>query len=139
VQCMHICAYHDVMAMVRTDGSGTADAVDPGPVGATRRALPAREEAAAIAEGFKVLGDATRVRVLFALREAGELCVGDLAATVGVAQPAVSQSLRVLRAAGIVTARRAGRLSYYSLADDHVRMLLEVTREHHDHQTGGAR
>lgn len=134
---MLVCAYHEVMAIMRTPPATTG--TEPGRAAATRRVLVPREEAAAIAEGFKVLGDTTRVRVLFALREAGELCVGDLAATVGVAQPAVSQSLRVLRAAGIVTARRAGRLSYYSLADDHVRMLLDLTREHHDHHRGQAR
>ena len=91
-----------------------------------------------MAESFKLLGDPTRARVLYALLEAGELCVCDLAATVEVPQPTVSQGLRLLRAAGIVKARKAGRMSYYSLADSHVRMLLDLSREHLRHEPGAA-
>jgi ArsR family transcriptional regulator, lead/cadmium/zinc/bismuth-responsive transcriptional repressor len=83
---------------------------------------------------FKLLGDPTRVRLLYALLEAGELCVCDLAASTGTAETTVSQSLRMLRASGVVTGRRQGRLVYYRLADAHVRMLLDLTREHLGHQ-----
>jgi DNA-binding transcriptional ArsR family regulator len=114
------------------------EAVDPERVAAARQALISTDEAASIAESFKLLGDPTRSRVLYALLEAGELCVCDLSATVDVPQPTVSQGLRLLRAAGIVKVRRSGRMSYYSLADSHVRMLLDLSREHLRHEPGSA-
>ena len=99
--------------------------------------LPAYELARA-ASMFKLLGDPTRARLLFALLETGELCVCDLAAATGVQEATVSQSLRMLRASAVVTGRRQGRLVFYRLADAHVRMLLDLTREHiaHDQAAG---
>ena len=91
------------------------------------------EDLARAASMFKLLGDQTRSRLLFALLEAGELCVCDLAAATGTQEATVSQSLRMLRASGVVTGRREGRLVFYRLADAHVRMLLDVTREHAVH------
>ncbi|TPG16826.1 ArsR/SmtB family transcription factor [Pedococcus bigeumensis] len=82
---------------------------------------------------FKLLGDPTRSRLLYALLEAGELCVCDLAAATDTQEATVSQSLRMLRASGVVTGRRQGRLVYYRLADAHVRMMLDLTREHIGH------
>ena len=79
---------------------------------------------------FKLLGDPTRVRLLYALLEAGELCVCDLAASTGTMETTVSQALRLLRASGVVTGRRQGRNVFYRLSDAHIRMLLDVTREH---------
>lgn len=87
---------------------------------------------------FKLLGDPTRARLLFALLEAGELCVCDLAAATGTQEATVSQSLRLLRASGVVTGRRQGRLVFYRLADAHVRMLLDLTREHISHDSKAA-
>lgn len=112
------------------------EAVDPDRVAATRESLISLGEAASLAESFKLLGDPGRARLLYALLEAGELCVCDLAATVEVPQPTVSQGLRLLRAAGIVKVRKAGRMSYYSLADSHIRMLLDLSREHLRHEPG---
>ncbi len=97
--------------------------------------LPADDLARAAAM-FKLLGDPTRARLLFALLEAGELCVCDLAASTGTQEATVSQSLRMLRASGVVTGRRQGRLVFYRLADAHVRMLLDLTREHIAHDAG---
>jgi DNA-binding transcriptional ArsR family regulator len=96
-------------------------------------ALPAESlgQAAAL---FKLLGDPTRARLLYALLEVGELCVCDLAAATATQEATVSQSLRLLRASGVVTGRRDGRLVYYRLADAHVRMLLDLTREHVGHE-----
>lgn len=94
--------------------------------------LPA-DDLARAASMFKLLGDQTRSRLLFALLEAGELCVCDLAAATGTQEATVSQSLRMLRASGVVTGRRQGRLVFYRLADAHVRMLLDLTREHIAH------
>lgn len=74
--------------------------------------------------------------MLYALLDAGELCVCDLAAATGTLDVTVSQALRLLRAAGVVTGRRSGRLVYYRLADAHVRMLLELTHQHVGHDDG---
>lgn len=108
-------------------------AVDPERVGAARERLISTEEAAELADGFKLLGDPGRVRILYALLEAGELCVCDLAATVGVPETTVSQAMRLLRGAGIVRNRRDGRMMYYRLDDAHVRLLLDLSREHLAH------
>jgi DNA-binding transcriptional ArsR family regulator len=96
------------------------------------RALP-ENDLVQVSAVFKLLGDPTRAKLLYAMLEAGELCVCDLAASTGVAETTVSQSLRLLRASRVVTARRDGRLMYYRLADAHVRMLLDLTREHMTH------
>lgn len=107
--------------------------VDPARVAQVRCQLVGLEEAGRLAGLFRLLGDRTRTRILFALAPAGELCVCDLAATVGVPEVSVSQALRLLRTAGVVRARRHGRMVFYRLDDDHVRLLLEVSREHLRH------
>ncbi|MGH9210174.1 MAG: ArsR/SmtB family transcription factor [Acidimicrobiales bacterium] len=111
----------------------SARSVDPERVAAVRSRLAEPGEAARLAEVFKLLGDPTRTRLLSALLEAGELCVCDLAEVVGVPETSVSHALRLLRTAGIVHNRRAGRMMYYSLADAHVRMLLDLSLEHLRH------
>jgi ArsR family transcriptional regulator, lead/cadmium/zinc/bismuth-responsive transcriptional repressor len=110
-----------------------AGLVDGERVAAARAGLAGNAETERLAEWFRVLGDPTRTRILCALLEAGELCVGDLAATVDATETAVSHALRWLRAAGMVRARRAGRMVYYALADGHVRLLLDVGLEHLRH------
>ncbi|GII64736.1 hypothetical protein Skr01_48210 [Sphaerisporangium krabiense] len=100
----------------------------------TRDRLLRAEEAARLADLFRLLGDPTRAQLLYALLESGELCVCDLASVVAVTDTAVSHALRLLRTAGIVTSRRAGRMIYYRLADVHVRMLLDLSREHLRHE-----
>ncbi|GII86856.1 transcriptional regulator [Sphaerisporangium siamense] len=92
------------------------------------------EEASRLADLFRLLGDPTRAQLLYALLESGELCVCDLASVVEVTDTAVSHALRLLRTAGIVTSRRSGRMIYYRLADAHVRMLLDLSREHLRHE-----
>lgn len=95
---------------------------------------PDPEELAELARVFKILGDPTRTALLYALLEAGELCVCDLAAATGILEATVSQALRLLRASRVVTGRRVGRNVFYRLSDGHVRMLLDVTREHVAHE-----
>ncbi len=111
--------------------------VDPERVAATRRALVGVGEVEALAEVFKLLGDPKRARILFALLEAGELCVCDLAATVDMTETSVSQAMRLLRTGGIVRNRREGRIVYYRLDDDHVRTLLQLSRAHVAHAGQG--
>jgi ArsR family transcriptional regulator, lead/cadmium/zinc/bismuth-responsive transcriptional repressor len=107
--------------------------VDPARVADTRSRLLDLDEAERLAGLLRLLGDRNRVRILFALAEAGELCVCDLAAAVEVAEPAVSQALRLLRTAGAVRARRDGRTVWYRLDDEHVRLLLDLSRTHLSH------
>ena len=107
--------------------------IDPDRVAATRQRLLGVDEAMSLADGFKLLGEPSRIRILFALLEAGELCVCDLAAVVGVSETVVSHSMRLLRAAGIVANRRDGRVIYYRLDDDHVAKMLELSRAHGAH------
>lgn len=102
-------------------------------VAMTRRSLPGLSESEQIASLFKLLGDQRRTRILYALLEAGELCVCDLAAAVEVPEASVSQALRLLRTADVVENRREGRMIYYRLADAHVRLLLDVSRQHMRH------
>lgn len=106
---------------------------DEGGEGETRDRVVTSEEAVQLAELFRLLGDPTRAQLLYALLEAGELCVYDLTETVEVSDTAVSHALRLLRTAGIVASRRSGRMIYYRLADGHVRMLLDLSREHLRH------
>ncbi|MEV6860578.1 metalloregulator ArsR/SmtB family transcription factor [Streptosporangium subroseum] len=107
---------------------------DEARVAATRERLVTAGEATRLADLFRMLGDPTRAQLLYALLEAGELCVCDLTETVEVSDTAVSHALRLLRTAGIVASRRAGRMIYYRLADAHVRMLLDLSREHLRHE-----
>ena len=92
------------------------------------------DELTSLAQLFRLLGDPTRVRLLYALLEVGEMCVSDLAAAVDAQESTVSQALRLLRASGAVVGRRDGRLVFYRLADAHVRMLLDLSREHTRHE-----
>lgn len=84
-------------------------------------------------ELFKVFSDATRLRILEAL-DGGELCVCDIGAVLSMSQSAVSHQLAVLRAARLVAYRREGKTVYYSLADDHVGILLKAGLEHASEQ-----
>jgi len=111
----------------------TVGTVDPVLVARALATIPGHDEAELLAQLFKLLGDPTRTRILYALLEAGELCVGDLAAVVEASETTVSQALRLLRGAGAVDNRRAGRMMFYRLADAHVRMLLDLSREHTRH------
>ncbi len=111
-------------------------AVDPDRVAAARARVPGADELGRVADLFKLLGDPTRLRILYALVEAGELCVCDLAAVVGVPESSVSHALRLLRMAGVVRARRDGRMAYYAIDDHHVRLVLDLAAEHLRHEVG---
>ncbi len=110
------------------------EAVSPERVSAARAAMVSVEEAEGLAQLFRLLGEPTRARILYALLEAGELCVCDIAATVEAPETSVSHALRLLRTAGVVRNRREGRNVFYRLDDAHVRMLLDLSREHLRHE-----
>lgn len=99
---------------------------------AARRArenMPPEEETERVAATFKAISEPSRLKILFALRH-GELCVLHIVEAVGSTQSAVSHQLRILRAAGIVKARRDGQNIVYSLADEHVIAVLELACTH---------
>ena len=78
---------------------------------------------------FKAMGDANRLKILWAL-ERGEMCVCDIAAFLQVSESAVSHQLRLLRQLHLVSTRRQGPILYYSLNDHHVSELMETALEH---------
>jgi ArsR family transcriptional regulator, lead/cadmium/zinc/bismuth-responsive transcriptional repressor len=103
-------------------------------VRAAQQALPSPRITGDLAALFAALGDPTRLRIVATL-EAHEMCVCDIAAALGLTTSAVSHQLRVLRERGLVRPRRAGRLVYYALDDDHVRTLFQQARDHIGHST----
>lgn len=94
-----------------------------------RSGVPGEDELAELAELFKVFGDSTRIRILYALAEA-ELCVCDLAELLGISQPAMSYQLKILRQARLIRSRREGKTVFYALSDGHVKTITEMAREH---------
>ncbi len=94
-----------------------------------RPEMPPEETLYDLAEFYKVFGDSTRIRILYALLES-ELCVGDMAALLGLSQTACSHQLRVLKNSKLVRFRREGKVVYYSLSDDHVAKIIELGMEH---------
>lgn len=82
-----------------------------------------------LADLFKVFGDTTRIKILYALFES-ELCVGDIALILGMSQSAVSHQLRVLKDSKLIKFRREGKVIFYSLDDDHVRTIMSMGMEH---------
>lgn len=93
--------------------------------------MPDEEKLYDLAELFKVFGDTTRIRILYALFEA-EMCVCDIAQILNMTQSAISHQLRVLKQARLVRNRREGKQIYYSLADDHVRTIIGQGMDHVD-------
>lgn len=82
-----------------------------------------------LSDFFKVMGDGTRIQLLWALEES-EMCVGDLAVILNMTKSAVSHQLKVLRTAKLVRANKKGKNVYYSLDDEHVKLVLEKALEH---------
>lgn len=82
-----------------------------------------------ISDFFKVLGDSTRIKILWALDES-ELCVCDIATLIGMTKSAVSHQLKVLKDNRLVKCRRDGKVMYYSLADNHIKDIFEKAVEH---------
>lgn len=83
----------------------------------------------AMADLFKIFGDATRIRILYALYD-DEHSVGDIAEALDMTQSAVSHQLKILRTSKLLKARRDGKQIFYSLADEHVHMIMDVGLEH---------
>lgn len=98
-------------------------------VNEVKEKIQSKEEYIELATLFKLFGDATRVQILHAL-EQSEMCVCDLAVLLGVTKSAVSHQLKALRLAGLVKFRKEAQIVYYSLADDHVKEIIDKGFEH---------
>lgn len=94
-----------------------------------KRNMPSEEAVMTVATAFKAISDPARLKILLALRQ-GELCVYHLLEIVGGTQSALSHQLRILRDNRIVKTRRDGQNIVYSLADEHVLAVLELTCAH---------
>ncbi|NLO89231.1 MAG: helix-turn-helix transcriptional regulator [Clostridia bacterium] len=93
-------------------------------VNTVKEKMPPEETLYDLAELFKVFGDTTRVKILWAL-DKSEMCVCDLAVLLNMTQSAVSHQLRILRQARLVKYRKEGKIVYYSLDDEHVKQIFE--------------
>ena len=91
--------------------------------------MPSEDELYDLAELFKVLGDSTRIKILFALFES-EMCVCDIAETLNMTQSAISHQLKILKQSKLVGNRREGKSIIYYLADDHVRTIIAQGMSH---------
>ncbi|MEE8721495.1 MAG: metalloregulator ArsR/SmtB family transcription factor [Eggerthellaceae bacterium] len=105
------------------------DAIHEEVVNEVKTKMQSKEDYVQLASLFKLFGDGTRLQILHAL-EQSEMCVCDLAVLLGVTKSAVSHQLKALRLANLVKFRREGQIVYYSLADDHVKGLIEMGFEH---------
>lgn len=91
--------------------------------------MPEEETLYDLAELFKVFGDSTRIKILWALDES-EMCVCDIAALLNMTQSAISHQLRILKQARLVKNRREGKVVYYSLDDEHVKEIFDQGLSH---------
>lgn len=96
---------------------------------AVNAGMPDEEMLYDLAELYKVFGDSTRIKILYALFES-ELCVCDIARVLSMTQSAISHQLRVLKQAKLVKFRREGKTIFYSLSDDHVRTIIGMGMDH---------
>lgn len=98
-----------------------------------RQVMPQEEKLYDLAELFKVFGDTTRIKILYALFEE-EMCVCDIAALLGMNQSAISHQLRVLKQARLVKFRKEGKIVYYSLDDEHIKNIFDQGFMHISHR-----
>lgn len=94
-----------------------------------RQQMPGEELLYDLADFFKVFGDTTRIKILYVLFEA-EVCVCDMATLLNMSQSAISHQLKILKQSRLVKSRREGKTVFYSLADDHVRSIIDQGAAH---------
>ena len=98
-------------------------------VESARKQMPHDEKLFDLAEFFKVFGDSTRIRILWALEDR-EMCVCDIAYLLNMTQSAISHQLRSLKQVNLVKNRRAGKVVYYALKDEHIKQIFDIGMEH---------
>ena len=94
-----------------------------------REEMPDENTLYDLSDFFKILGDSTRVKILFAI-DGEPMCVCDIADLLGMTKSAVSHQLKILRQSDLITYRKSGKNVFYTLADDHVRDIIEKALEH---------
>ena len=94
-----------------------------------RENMPEEAELYDLSDFFKILGDSTRINILFAI-DGEPMCVCDIARLLGMTKSAVSHQLKILRQADLVTYKKSGKNVFYTLADDHIRDIIEKALEH---------
>lgn len=108
--------------------------IDEELVAKTKQALPENKTFDKIAEFFSIIGDRTRCKILFALKES-PMCVCDLANVLSMTKSSVSHQLRKMKDASVVKCERIGKQVFYSLDDKHVFDIFDITMQHIDHKT----
>ena len=103
--------------------------VDKELVEEVKHKMPDEELLYDLADFFKVFGDSTRIKIIWALFEA-DMCVCDIANLLNMSQSAISHQLRVLKNSRLVRYKKSGKTVYYSLNDDHIKKILELGMEH---------
>lgn len=99
----------------------------------TRKNMPEKDTFTKLDEFFKILGDTTRVKILFAL-DKNEMCVCDIANVLGMSKSSISHQLGTLRRSEIVKCRKSGKEVFYMLDDDHVKEVFEIGLKHIEHK-----
>ena len=94
-----------------------------------KNGIPQEEKLYDMADLFKIFGDTTRIKILYCLFES-EMCVCDISTLLNMTQSAISHQLKILKQSRLVKARREGRTIFYSLADSHVRTIINQGMEH---------
>lgn len=115
--------------MKEEDINYDCDVIHGDVVDSVRKVMADDNELIDLADFYKVLGDSTRVKILWALDKA-EMCVCDIAVLLNMTKSAISHQLKALRAANLVKYRKEGKVVFYSLADDHVKKIFETGLEH---------
>ena len=91
--------------------------------------MPDEQQLLDLSEFFRVFGDSTRIKILYALSQS-EMCVCDIAELLQMGQPAISHQLRMLKQLRLVKFRREGKTVFYSLSDGHIQTILAQGMEH---------
>ncbi len=91
-----------------------------------------------MADFYKILGDTTRMKILYALDKC-EMCVCDIANVLSMSKSSISHQLGTLRRSGVVRCRKVGKEVYYMLDDDHVKRMIEIGIEHIEHKENGGK
>ena len=102
-------------------------------VNKVKKTIPDYNTITDLSDFFKILGDTTRTKILFAL-DTNEMCVCDIANVLNMSKSSISHQLGTLRRSGIVKCRKQGKEVYYMLDDEHVKGVFEVGIEHIEHK-----
>ena len=119
--------------MFKNDYSCDCNIIHQDRVDDVLHSMPSDKTFLNLAELYKLIGDTTRCRILFAL-DKNEMCVCDIANVLNMTKSAVSHQLAVLRKSNIVKCRRSGKEVYYTLDDDHINKLFEIGLQHIYHE-----